>query len=115
MIGDNSGITIGVVIAIIFGLFALWWRLEAKFAAEQTARLTMVAAEQNARHDIERELNTFKIYVSQNHVSTTALREAEERMIVTFQRLYDRIETLVSRLDRMAQNMVARDRSDTNT
>ena len=111
MIGDNSGITIGVVLAIIAGLFALWWRIESKFFVEQTARQEMVTREQEARHHIERDLNVFKTYVAQNHVSTVALKEAEERMVLTFQRLYDRIETLVARLDRLAQNMVARDRS----
>ena len=112
MIGDNSGVTIGLALAVVAGLFALWWRIEAKFVAEQMARQAMVSLEQEARHAIEKDLNAFKVYVSHNHVSTTVLKETEDRLITSFDRLYSRMETLVARLDRLAQNMVARDRSN---
>jgi len=115
MIGDNSGITVGLALALATGLFVLWLRIEAKFAAEQTARLEMVAKEQQARHAIETDLNAYKVYVSQNHVSSISLKETEERLITAFDRLYNRMETLVARLDRLGQNMVVRDRDINNT
>lgn len=94
--GEGNTITIGLALALVGGLLTLWWRIEGKFAVEAAARTA-----------IKDDLNTYKTYVAQNHVSAEALRSTEERLISAFDKITARMEQIVSRLDKLAIDMAA--------
>lgn len=90
MIGEDSGITIGLVITITFALAGLWWRLEAKFAAIEQNRLKL-----------EREFTSYQIHAERYFVSTSLLEKTENRLVNAVDRLTARVETLISRMEGM--------------
>lgn len=86
-----TGDLVLLFLAVIGGIAGLWWRIEARFASAEEART-----------DLQRELSEYKLYVSQNHVSATALRESEQRLITAIEKLAGRLEMIVNRLDALA-------------
>jgi hypothetical protein len=92
--GDETQITIGLAVVILGGIAAAWWRLEGRFDEERNARDLLAA-----------DLAAYKLYVAQNHVTSQALRETEERLVTAFEKVATRLETIVARLDRLALDM----------
>jgi plasmid maintenance system antidote protein VapI len=95
--GETSTITIGLALAIGGGIGALWWKMQTGFDEER-----------DARSKLERELSDYKLYVSNNHVSTAALRDTENRLINALEKLAARMETLVSRVEKLTLDMAQR-------
>jgi hypothetical protein len=105
MLAEGSGITVGLAALILGALAAVWWRIEGKFDAEQSARESLALNDQNGRMLIQRELQDYKLYVAQNHVTAQALRETEDRLIASFEKVTSRLESIVARLDKLALDM----------
>ena len=94
MLGENSGITIGFAALILGAVAAAWWRLDSRFDEEA-----------DARNKLALDLANYKTFVAQNHVTSQALRETEDRLIAGFDKVTSRLETIVARLDKLALDM----------
>jgi len=88
MIGDESTITIGLAVMIASGIAALWWRIEVK-----------ISAERDQRNIVARELNDYRLHVERHFVSAATLEKTEKRLILAFDHLSNRVETLISRME----------------
>ena len=97
MIGEGSPITIGLVLAIVAGILGLWWRIEGRLN-EERSRAEMIA----------KELSDYKFYVANNHVTVSALRDMEMRLLSTLEKLAARMETVVSRIEKLNLEMAQR-------
>ena len=64
--------------------------------------------EADKRAELAQRFYDFKLYVAQNYVSASALKDTEERLITGMEKLSSRIEQLVARLDKMAIDVVGR-------
>ncbi len=111
MLAEGSGITIGLAALILGALAAAWWRVEGRFDDERQARESLALNDQTGRMLIQRELQDYKLFVAQNHVTSQALRETEDRLISSFEKVTSRLESIVARLDKLALDM-ARQGSD---
>lgn len=80
------------------------WR-EAADEEERKARERVAQDDQNRYAIMYREFSDYKLYVAQNHVTSQALRETEERLIASFEKITSRLETIVARLDRMSVDL----------
>ncbi len=94
MLGDGSGITIGLAALIVGAIATAWWRLDMRFDEES-----------DARNKLAMDLANYKTFVAQNHVTSQALRETEDRLIAGFDKVASRLETIVARLDKLALDM----------
>ena len=94
MLGEGSGITITLAALILGGIAAAWWRLDSRFDEEA-----------DARNALAMDLANYKTFVAQNHVTSQALRETEDRLIAGFDKVTSRLETIVARLDKLALDM----------
>jgi chromosome segregation ATPase len=81
-------------LTVIGGIGGLWWRIE--------ARLSMQDA---ARDVLQRELADYKLFVAQNHVSSAALRESEQRLIGAIEKLGNQLEEAVRQLNALSRNL----------
>lgn len=86
-----TGDIVLLFIAVIGAVGGLWWRIEGRFGAAETARAKL-----------QTELSEYKLYVSQNHVSAATLREMESRMTTAMEKIANRLEAIVNRLDEIA-------------
>ena len=86
----------GTVLALGGGLYA-WFA--SQMASLRTKVDEDVEAEANARLAIERDLALYKLYVAQNLVTSTKMKETEERLIAAFDKLVTRIDLLGSRME----------------
>ncbi len=105
MIAEGSGITIGLAALLLGALAAAWWRVEGRFDEERQARENIALHDQNGRMILQRELQDYKLYVAQTHVTAQALRETEDRLISSFEKVTSRLESIVARLDKLALDM----------
>ncbi len=105
MLAEGSGITVGLAALILGALATAWWRVEGRFNDERVARENLAFGDQAGRMLIQRELNDYKLYVAQNHVTSQALRETEVRLIASFDKVATRLESIVARLDKLALDM----------
>ena len=95
-----TGDLIVLFLALIGGVGGLWWRIEARFAAEDRE----IAA-------LRQELSDYKLFVERNHVSAQVLRDTEKRLIDdTEKRLIDAIEKLATRMEAIADRFDSRPR-----
>ena len=83
-----TGDLVMLLLAVLGGVGGLWWRIEGKFAAAEMERSRLA-----------RDLSDYKLFVAQNHVSATALREAETRLITAIEKLADRLDAITEKLD----------------
>ena len=81
-------------LTVIGGIGGLWWRIE--------ARLSM---QDDARGMLQRELADYKLFVAQNHVSSAALRESEQRLIGAIEKLGNQLEEAVRQLNALSRNL----------
>ncbi len=105
MIAEGSGITIGLAALLLGALAAAWWRVEGRFDDERRAREQLSFNDQTGRTLIQRELQDYKLYVAQTHVTAEALRATEDRLVASFEKVTSRLESIVARLDRLALDM----------
>ena len=84
-----TGEIILLFLAILGPIAGLWWRLE--------ARLTM---QDEARSELAKELNDYKYFVAQNHVTSAALQKTEDRIMSAFAKLESQLEKLNARTPR---------------
>ncbi len=108
MLAEGSGITIGLAALLLSALAVAWWRIEGRFSDERTAREALAYNDQNGRSIIQRELADYKLYVAQTHVTSQALRETEDRLIASFEKVTSRLESIVARLDKLSLDMARR-------
>lgn len=86
-----TGEIVFLFLAVIGGLGGLWWRIESRLTSQDDARAIL-----------QRELAEYKLYVAQNHVSASALREMEQRLSTAMEKFANRLEQIVNRLDDLA-------------
>lgn len=86
-----TGEVIFLFLAVIAAIGGFWWRIEGRLSDQDTARALL-----------QKELAEYKLYVAQNHVSATALREAEQRLSLVMEKLATRLDAIVNRLDELA-------------
>ena len=112
----STGISLGALALIAAALWAVWKAVADKLTQEQTwreeaddeerkAREVLALNDQNGRLIIQRELADFKLYVAQTYVSSISLRETEERLIASNDRLSDSLDKIVNRLDKLSIEM----------
>ena len=89
-------------ISIVGALGSLWWRIEAKLAANATELSAAMKALDSDLRATQRDLADYKLHVAQNHVSIPTLKDTEERLITAIDKLASRLETIVARLDKIA-------------
>jgi hypothetical protein len=94
MIGEDSGITFGLAFIIFGGLVALWWRIESRINAERDERIKL-----------EKEFSDYRLTVQRDFVSIGVLEKTEERLIVAMDKLSARVETLISRMEGLGQEL----------
>ncbi len=88
MLAEGSGITIGLAAIILGAVATAWWKLDSRFDDEASAR-----------HTLANDLANYKLFVAQNHVTSVALRETEERLINALDKLSARFETMIARIE----------------
>lgn len=76
---------VGIVLAIVTAGLGVWWRLQ--FQITQA----------------EKTLDQFKLYVAEKYASTAHLKEVEVRLITTIEKLTERIDRLIDRMDRQRE------------
>ena len=86
-----TGEVIFLFLAVIAAIGGFWWRIEGRLSEQDIARASL-----------QKELAEYKLYVAQNHVSASALRETEQRLTVVMEKLANRLEQMVNRLDDLA-------------
>lgn len=86
-----TGELIALFVLLFGALSGLWWKIESKIASE--------AKKTDA---VQVELFNFKLFVAQNYVNASNLRETELRLINAVDKLAVRMEAIVSRLDKIA-------------
>lgn len=84
------------VVGLGGGLYA-WFA--SQIASMRTRFDEGMEAEANARLAIERDVSLYKLYVAQNLVTSTKMKETEERLIAAFDKLVTRIDLLGSRME----------------
>lgn len=77
---------------VITGIGGLWWRIEARLSDQDAAR-----------SQLQKELSDYKLFVAQNHVSATALRETEQRLINAIEKLASQLEEAVRQLNALSR------------
>lgn len=87
-----TGEIVLLFLAVLGAVGGLWWRLE--------ARLTV---QDNARSELAKELNDYKLYVSQNHVSAASLMLTEGRLMHAIQKLENQLEEAVRQLNTLSR------------
>lgn len=88
-----GAITVEMVIAfitIVGAIGGVWWRIEAKFTAFSDEL-------RRARDD----LADYKLHVAQTHVSIPTLKDTEERLITAIDKLANRLEMIVTRIEKI--------------
>lgn len=58
-----------------------------------------IGDERDERLELERDFSEYKLYVAQNLVTSTKMKETEERLIAAFDKLVTRIDLLGSRME----------------
>ena len=81
-------------LTVIGGIGGLWWRIEARLSMQDDARSTL-----------QRELADYKLFVAQNHVSSAALRESEQRLISAIEKLGNQLEEAVRQLNVLSRTI----------
>lgn len=102
MIGEGSGITIGLAFVIGAAIAALWWRIEGRIATEQAERKKQLDVERGERKALEKDIADYKLHVERHFASRTILEQTENRLIVAVEKLSGRVETLIGRMETVA-------------
>lgn len=92
MIGEGTGVTLGLLATIAGVAITLWVRIDAKFSE---------AAE--SRKKIADDLADYKLDAERRFASSTMLEKTENRLIVAVEKLSARVETLISRMESLGQ------------
>ena len=87
-----TGELVLLFLAVIGSIGGMWWRLEARLSAQD-----------KAREYLQKELSDYKLYVSQNHVSATALMQTENRLMHGIQKLESQLEEAVRQLNALSR------------
>ncbi len=87
-----TGEIVLLFLALIGAIGGLWWRIE--------ARLTV---QDKAREYLSKELNDYKLYVAQNHVSAAALLLTESRLMQAIQKLEAHLDDAVRQLNALSR------------
>jgi len=104
----------GWIMAVV-AVVGLGGGLYAWFASQIASLRTKIdedmEAEANARLAIERDVALYKLYVAQNLVTSTKMKETEERLIAAFDKLVTRIDLLGSRMEDLTIRLASASRS----
>ena len=83
-----TGEIVVLFLAVIGAIAGFWWRIEARFAAED-----------DALAELKKELSEYKLYVERNHVSAQVLKDLETRVVNAIEKLATRLEAIADRFD----------------
>lgn len=87
---------IAFFLTVVAAIGGVWYKIESKF----DARMKSISDE----HDrLRAEFADYKVFVATNHVSASTLRDTEERLITAIDKLGNRLEAIVARLDKMTR------------
>jgi len=81
----NEIVTLFVL--VIGAIATFWWRVEARLSDQDVARALL-----------QRELADYKLFVAQNHVSASALKDAETRLLTAIEKLTATVDKLAERV-----------------
>jgi hypothetical protein len=84
MIGEGTGISVGVVVICVGALFALWWRIESAIAT------------------VRDDLAAFKLKATEQFATPAAIEKTEERLTTSLDRVAGRLEVVAGRVDSVA-------------
>jgi hypothetical protein len=87
-----TGEIVILFLALIGAIGTLWWRIE-----------TRLSSQDRAREILSRELNEYKLYVAQNHVSAAALLMTENRLMQAIQKLEAHLDDAVRQLNALSR------------
>jgi hypothetical protein len=87
-----TGEVIGLFLALIAAIGGFWWRIEGRLSAQD-----------RAREYLQKELADYKLYVSQNHVSATALMQTENRLMHAIAKMESQLEEAVRQLNALSR------------
>ncbi len=97
------------IVALVGGLASLWFRMESKINEERRIRESQVERfatdSMNRFLLIQRELVDHKLFAAESYVKSDALRDTEERLVVSMDKLGANIEKLSARIDRIPMEM----------
>ena len=87
-----TGEIILLFLALIGAIGGLWWRIEARLTAQD-----------RDREVLQKELNEYKLFVAQNHVSSAALLMTENRLMQALQKLETHLDDAVRQLNALSR------------
>ena len=87
-----TGEIVFLFLALFGAIGGLWWRIEARLTAQD-----------KAREVLQKELNEYKLYVAQNHVSAAALLLTENRLMQAIHKLETQLEEAVRQLNTLSR------------
>lgn len=107
VLGQETGVSIWVILGGAGLLLALWGRVEARFAKSDAATAKISDETTETATKLATELSEYKLFVARNHITAPQLRETEERLIIAMDKIAARMEQMVARLDTIAVNVAS--------
>lgn len=125
---DANAIPLALVVTIVGAALGLWWRIEARIGAERAERvadfnrfITEVATLRRERieavttvqrdiDDLRNYVKDYQLEVTKNFVPTSYQTKMEDRFIGTVDKLASRLETVITRMEGMANQLASMSR-----
>lgn len=101
MIGEDSGISIGLAAMLVCGVFGLWWRIEAKLKEGA-----------DARRELEHKQAAFELKVAEHYASDDRLEQMETKFTAAIDKLINRFDAFATDFHRIVGRLDALDRPD---
>jgi hypothetical protein len=99
---------IGSLVAVVSGVLGVWWRIEGRIRAAETASAIKAESAFAAVQLVAGNLSEHKLHVAETYVTKSGLRETTEQIMGAIADIKSSVNGLSTRLDRIIEDRSTR-------